>query len=299
MNLGVQLYPLRHDLAADFDGALARVAAIGLTRVEVPSFILGGRPWADVRQALDRHGLVCPSVHFSLAELLADVRVGIAAARATGASFVVCAAPWVRDVSRVKADPKQPLAFFLAAIASMDLDDWRWNAEQLNRIGAALRAEGLQLAYHSHNFEFTRFGDVVAYDELLRLTDPDLVKLELDCGWVTVAGFDPSRYLDEHPGRFPLLHARDYRHGFSPTSRMDLTLLQSTTGAVPAIVGEGAVDYRRVVGAARRAGTAECFIEREPAADAAILDLIEQDYRSLTRLIEAAASGAQDRARLR
>ena len=290
MNLGVQLYPLARELAADFDGTLARVAAIGIRRVEVPSFILGGREWAHVRQRLDAHDLICPSVHFSLIELLQNSSGCAAAAHLAGAAFVVCAAPWIRDPTKVRnANPKDPFAFFLAAIASMDLDDWRWTAEQLNRVGAALKANGLPLAYHSHNFEFTRFGDVVAYDELLRSTDADLVKFELDCGWATIAGFDPVRYLDEHPGRFPLLHARDYMRGFRPTTTLDVTMLQSSHGPVPAVLGEGAVDYRAVVAAARRAGTVECFIEREPiAAGASMFDLIEQEFRSLSRLTSAA-----------
>ena len=291
MNLGLQLYPLLKELALDFDGTLAAVARLGVRRVEVPSFVLSGRTWTEVRQALDTHGLVCPSVHFGMTELLSGAESSVAAARTVGASFVVCAAPWIRDPSRVAAtDPSNPFAFFLAAIAALDLDDWRWNAEQLNRIGAAIQSAGLQLAYHSHNFDFQRFGDTVAYDELLQLTDADLVKLELDCGWTAVAGLDPVRYLNEHPDRFRLLHARDYLPGFSPTTEMTMAMLQSSQGPAPAILGEGVVDYRAIVAAARRAGTEECFIEREPfVSGAPILDALAQDYRNLSRLARADA----------
>jgi len=44
-----------------------------------------------------------------------------------------------------------------------------------------MKAE-LQLAYHNHNFEWRIYENLVAYDEFLRLTDPGLVKLELECG---------------------------------------------------------------------------------------------------------------------
>ena len=33
---------------------------------------------------------------------------------------------------------------------------------------------------------------MTAFDELLRRTDPGLVTIELDCGWVKVAGLDPA-----------------------------------------------------------------------------------------------------------
>jgi hypothetical protein len=188
MNVGLQLYPLLKELAADFDGTLSRVAAIGIRRVEIPSFVLGGRSWKEVRQK--------------------------------------------------------------------------------------------------------QFGGLIAYDELLRLTDAELVKLELDCGWVSVAGQDPVSYLASYPGRFALLHARDYMPGFTPTT--ELTLVPaSPSSPAPAIVGEGIVNYPAVISAARRAGTVECFIEREPPiTGTSISESLGRDYKRLCRIVEAADAGS-------
>ncbi len=293
LNVGVQLYSLLAELTADFDGTLSRVPSIGTVRVEIPSFVLGGRSWTDVRQAIDRHGLVCPSVHFGMTELLQDLDAAMAGAHATGAHFVVCAAPWIRDFRRVKAGPQaNQLAVFLAAIAALDLDDWRWNADQLNRLGAKVKSDGLSLAYHSHNFEFRRFGDVVAYDELLRLTDPELVTLELDCGWASVAGHDPVSYLTRYPARFALLHARDFSPGFTPTTELTMTASQGLGPATPATIAEGIVDYAALMAAAHRAGTIECFIEREPfGAGIPMFEALQRDYRRLSQIVETAAAG--------
>ncbi|NDJ13132.1 MAG: hypothetical protein EBY17_18370, partial [Acidobacteriia bacterium] len=184
-DIGLQLYSVSEELAKDFDGTLASLAAIGFQKAEVAGFIAGGRSAAEIRTALDRHNLVCPSVHFAMPELLQDLDGKIAFAHDLGAGSIVCAAPWIPDMSRLHIDPDGGMfAAFFAAIAALDLDDWRWNAEHLNRMGTRLREEGLELAYHGHNFEFRDFDGVIAYDELLRLTDPDIVKLELDCGWV-------------------------------------------------------------------------------------------------------------------
>ncbi len=60
---------------------------------------------------------------------------------------------------------------------------------------------------------------MTGYDEFLRLTDPDLVKLEMDCGWVTVAGHDPVEYFAKFPERYKLLHIKDFKKGFTPTQQ--------------------------------------------------------------------------------
>jgi sugar phosphate isomerase/epimerase len=46
----------------------------------------------------------------------------------------------------------------------------------------------------------------VVYDQLLSWTDPELVKFEMDIGWVAYGGSDPIEYLTRYPGRFPELH---------------------------------------------------------------------------------------------
>src|SRR5215475_3559355 len=145
---------------------------------------------------------------------------------------MVVTIPWVADPSRFKADPQGgEFALFLAVIRGLTLDDWKWNAEQFNRVGEQIKKAGLQLGYHNHNFEWRTFtgpnGTVTGYDEFLRLTDAQLVKLELDCGWATVAGQDPVSYLNKFPGRYVLLHVKDFHKGFTPRT----TLLEKDAGA--------------------------------------------------------------------
>ena len=112
----------------------------------------------------------------------------------------------------------------MAMLSAFTLDDYKWSAEQFNKVGEQVKKDGLQLGYHNHNFEFKKFeGGVTGYDEFLRLTDPDLVKLEMDCGWVTVAGHDPVAYLHKFPDRYKLLHIKDFKKGFTPTSQLGET----------------------------------------------------------------------------
>jgi hypothetical protein len=60
-NVGVQLYTVRTDLEKDFDGTLAKVAAIGYKEVEFAGYF--GHTPQQVRDALKKHGLTSPAAH--------------------------------------------------------------------------------------------------------------------------------------------------------------------------------------------------------------------------------------------
>src|SRR5215831_17819971 len=171
-------------------------------------------------------------------------------AKELGQEYMIVTTPWVADISRFQSKAANQMEMFRTMLNGLTLDDWKWNAEQFNKVGEQVKKAGLQLAYHNHNFEWRRYGDVVAYNEFLRLTDAGLVKLELDCGWATVAGQDPAAYLKKYPERYSLLHIKDFRKGFTPRT----TLMGKDPGApVGTELGQGVIDYRGVFAAAQKA----------------------------------------------
>ena len=189
--LGLQLYSVRDLLPKDYDGTLRQVAGLGYREVEAAGFF--NRTPAEVKQAMDRAGLNCVSAHYPLKDLLPKVDEVIQFGGDLGLKYIVCASPWLKDPTRVK-DPGSR-----AARESMTLEDWRWNAEQFNRIGERTNAAGIRFAYHNHTPEFREENGVIFYDDLLRLTDPAKVTMELDCGWAIVAGKNPADYLTRYP----------------------------------------------------------------------------------------------------
>ena len=93
----------------------------------------------------------------------------------------------------------------------MSPDEAKRTAEIANRIGEAAKRAGLQFVYHNHDAEFAdQGGGVIGYDLLLRETDPDLVKFEIDCGWMIFAGRNPIDYFKKFPHRFPMIHVKDF-----------------------------------------------------------------------------------------
>jgi sugar phosphate isomerase/epimerase len=243
--IGLQLYTVRDALAKDFDGTLARIAAIGYRDVEFAGYV-GRRP-EEVSATLERHGLRAPSAHIPLDDLRNRWSAVVDAAHVIDHDFVVV--PWLAEQER------------------RTITDYERLAEFLNRAGRAARQADLRLAYHNHDFEFTPLGGRIPYDLLLDRTDPEAVEFEMDLYWVTKAGHDPVAYFDRYPDRFPLVHVKD--SAGPPAHRMTE-------------VGRGTIDFRRILAQRKQAGIEHAFVELDESADP--LDSIRVSYEYLSRL---------------
>lgn len=265
--IGLELYTVRDLLALDFDGTLRQMAAIGFREVEFAGFL--GRTPAQIRTALQEAGLRCVSAHYTAQELQAALLQKIDEAKAIGLRYMVCGFPWVANPRRFHIAPGDRGGMVRALWNDLTLDDWRWNADLFNHFGEQTRKAGIQFCYHNNNYEFRRYGRTTGYDELVRRTDPALVKFELDCGWAVRAGSDPVAIMKRSPGRFPLLHAKDIRKGAAPSTAM----------GVDAVVGlgHGSIDWPRIFAAAPAAGVQHCFLDQE-IFRGPILDGLKADY---------------------
>jgi len=246
--LGLQLYSLRELLPKDFDGTLKAIAAAGYTEVEAAGFYAMSAQ--DFKQSMDTAGLRCVSAHYPLSMLQPQLESVLAYAKELGLQYVVCSSPSLQDPARVKLSPKDP-GYHEAWVNAFTLNDWKWNAEQFNQIGSKVKAYGMHFGYHNHTTEFRKLGKVVPYDELIRLTDPDLVTFEMDCGWVAVAGYSPVEYLTKYPTRISMLHVKDF------DLKTGTEHLQSTE------LGHGTIDYRPIFEAAKKVHLTHYFVEQE------------------------------------
>jgi sugar phosphate isomerase/epimerase len=226
--VGVQLYTVRALLQRDFEGTLAKIAAIGYREVEFGG--LEGPSPKETLAMLKRHGLTAPSGHAQLDDLEHTLPKVLEDANAREQKYVVC--PSV-DESRHRT-----------------LDDWKRLCATFNAIGAQAKRAGLAFAYHNHDFEFATVDGQLPYQLLLANTDPALVGMELDLYWMTHAGQDPVAWFQRYPGRFPLLHLKD-----------------ATRDGAITDVGSGTIDFKRILGAAAGAGETHCFVEHDDPVD--------------------------------
>jgi sugar phosphate isomerase/epimerase len=245
--LGLQLYSVRDILPKNYDGTLHQLGALGYREVEAAGFF--GHTPKEVKQSMDRAGLRCVSAHYPLAQLLPKVDETIQFCKDLGLQYIVCAAPMLKDPSRVKDSGSR------AARESMTLEDWRWNAEQFNSIGEKVNAARMHFAYHNHTPEFRSENGVLFYDELMKSTDPAKVSFELDCGWAASAGEKPVDLLSRYATRIKMLHVKDFKMGHGVVAS---PVPPSTE------LGHGVIDYRPIFETAKRAGNIEhIFVEQE------------------------------------
>ncbi len=256
--IGLQLYTVRDLMKQDFDGTLAKVAAIGYKEVEFAGYF--DHSPKDVRAAVDRRGLTAPSAHIdykSLGEKFPEV---IEAAKVVGHEYLVN--PWIEEEIR-----KQP-------------DGWKHAAETFNRAGEACKKAGIQFAYHNHWFEFLPVNGKLPYDLLLTECDPNLVKMELDLCWITVGGQDPLKYFDRYPGRFPLVHVKDVKRVPPVTAGGAQDFGSSMKDMTE--VGSGIIDWKKIFAQSDKAGIKHYFVEHDNPKKP--LESIKKSYDYLASL---------------
>lgn len=256
--VGIQLYTVNDAMKTDPAGTLKKLRAIGYGEVESAGF--GSLSAKEFRKLIDDAGLKCPSAHLSfdpknLAPAFDD-------AHALGADYAVTS-----SLHDVVMGP--------GVKGGMTRDEAKRTAELANRIGDAAKKAGLQFTYHNHANEFADIGDgTVAYDLLLKETDASLVKFQIDCGWMVFAGRNPVDYFEKYPGRFPLIHVKD----FEPRKPGD-------TDMVGTELGKGSVDYRPIFAVAPAAGLQHYFVEQEgPFAHMSRIEAARADYDYLHTL---------------
>jgi sugar phosphate isomerase/epimerase len=244
--IGIQLYTVNGPMREDPAGTLKKLKDIGFGEVESAGF--GKLSAKQFRQLLDDAGLACPSAHLQF-----DVDNWGAAfedAHALGAAYAASG-----SLPAPAVDSKPAAA---SSKRSMSLDEAKHTAALVNRIGEAAKRAGLQYVYHNHDFEFAdQGGGAFGYDVLLRESDPQLVKFEIDCGWMIFAGHDPVDYFKKHPNRFPLIHVKDFlAHDKSAGAGNGAPMLGAE-------LGRGVVDYKPIFAAAGKAGLQHYFVEQE------------------------------------
>ncbi len=267
--LGLQLYSVRDQLQRDYPGTLKEVGRLGYKEVEAAGFY--SQSVSEVRGAMEAAGVRCVSAHYSSAVLTKNLEAILEFHQKLGtAQFIICSFPGFRPGSTAAGLP------FKRQVTSFTPEDWKWNAEQFNTWGKRVRDVGFQFGYHNHTMEFKEQAGMVPYELLLEATDPKLVIMELDCGWVTVGGGSPEHYLRTYADRIKMLHVKD----FAPDPAHS-----SVDNPPPAAeLGRGTANYPKIFAAVKPGAIEHMFIEQEAFLDLPPMEALRVDAEYMTKL---------------
>ncbi len=261
--LGIQLWTVKSEAEKDLEGTLRKVYAAGFRDIEFAGYY--GKTPADLGKLLKDIGFKLVSTHAGAGDIAKRGDEIIRDAKALGLEYVVCSSPMVSP-----AKDKLPWEERMKAV---DLTDWKVNADLFNKFGKQVKDAGMTFGYHNHSAEFKKYDGQTAFDYLYANTDPALVKIELDVGWVVVAQQDPIAILDKYKSRVIALHVKDVgargADGKDPTS---------------VALGEGVIDWKKVLGTAHAHGVKRYFYEQEEPFTRPILESVKISGDYLTKL---------------
>lgn len=223
--VGVQLYTVRESCqtAEGLIESLKKIAAIGYRAVEASPF--GPLKPDRLKEVLDGEGLTMPSTHIGLEQIENET------AKTTDTLLLF-------DCRHVA----------LSGPAHPDAAGYRAFAERLTRASHLLAEAGIALSYHNHHWEFQRFDGKPGLQILIEASEPSL-NFQLDTYWVQEGGGDPIWWIQRVSGRIPFLHVKDR------------TIIASQVHM--AEVGEGNLNWKGILEAARAAGTRWLIVEQD------------------------------------
>ena len=237
--MGLQLFSIREPLSKDLTGTIKQVAAIGYEDCETYGYdpVQGkyyGIKSAEFKQLLADNNLITTSGHYDFTnyfnktsdELMKFTDQCIEGAHSLGQKYITW--PWLNPGFRT-------------------LENFHLLTGKLNAVGERVNKSGLGFAYHNHDYEFADLGGQNAYDIIMRDTDANLVKLQMDLYWVMHSSkLSPAELIAKQPGRFVMWHIKDMDKKTRDYSEL----------------GNGSIDFTVILPESKRAGLQYYYIEQ-------------------------------------
>ena len=248
---GLQLYTLRADFPKDPKGILKQVAGFGYKQVESfegPKGMFWGMTNKEFKEYLDDLDMRIVSSHCDINK---DFEKKADEAAAIDMKYLIC--PYLG--------------------AQKTLDDYKKKAELFNKCGETCKKAGLRFAYHNHDYSFQLLEGQYPQDVMMMNTDSTLVDYEMDIYWVVTGGQDPIPWLKKYPNRFTLSHVKDRKKNVGAADK-DASV----------IIGQGSIDYPRILKEARKQGMQYYIVEQEQYDNTTPLAAAEADAVYMKKL---------------
>lgn len=226
--VAAQMYTLREfsKTPADLERTLRKVKAIGYDVVQISG--IGPIGYPELKRILDDTGITVCATHISYERMRDEPQKVI-----EEHYLIECKYPAIGGLPGEYRNAEGYARF----------------AKEASEVGRRLADGGLCFGYHNHSFELEKYGDRTGLQILYEDSDPRYFKAEIDTYWVQHGGGDPAWWIEKLSGRIPLVHLKD----------------MTVRGGTPimAEVGEGNLNWPRIIDACRKAGVEWYIVEQD------------------------------------
>ena len=233
MDIGVQTFTIRKAQKKNIEKAYLPLIELGIKSYEVARIDFNKENAKELKRLVDKYGIeissiqVKPKYVFGAADDIIDFCQTLGCKR-----VVISMLPFPVILGKENK--------FYDFIATLDAQYDRY------------AKRGITLAYHHHNWEYVRLSNgKTRMDELLSKTER--IKIVNDTYWTARCGVEPAMELERFKDRLLGVHLRDLTH-----SAKGLDVISKNCP-----LGEGVIDFSRVLAAAESSGAEYLVIEEK------------------------------------
>lgn len=139
----------------------------------------------------------------------------------------------------------------------LDEKEFEKTVASLNAAGEKMQKNGFAFFYHHHHYEFFKRNGKTAIEYMLK--NAPYIRFTFDTYWAQYGGADVLALLDKMQGRIACVHLKDYQ--------ISLRESDGTLNPAFAPVGDGNMDFQKIVAKMKTCGVQYYFVEQDNAAD--------------------------------
>ena len=283
--IGVQMSTIAPNKMPKFDAyeSMAKLTEIGYHCIEISQVPMTAENVAGFRRSIDELGMNVSSCSAAVAPMMPGMPGEFLCNPDDFKKIVEDCRKLDCDMLRIGMLPFTCMGSYQKAV------DF---AKQADEMALKLKAEGIDLYYHNHHVEFTRYDGKYLLD-IIKDTAPNM-GFELDTHWIHRGGQNPVEFIKQYAGRIRLLHLKDYRIGEMkvPEGGLDFTSKEGMMKFMGqfsdivefAEVGEGTLDIKGCIEAGLAGGSEYFLVEQDNTYGRDPFDSLKISHDNLVKL---------------
>ena len=233
MDFGVQTFTIRKQQKKNLEQAYLPLLSMGIRDLEIARIHFNEKSGKEVRALMEKYGIRISAIQVKPRHVFGAVEDVLAFCKQTGCKKVVIS---MLPFSCILGSEKKFYDF----------------VRTLDRQHGLYAAQGIELGYHHHNWEYIRLSNGKTRMDVL-LEETRDIQFVHDTYWTTKCGLPSAEQIRRFGHRLMGIHLRDlslYKKGLQVLSK-------------DAAVGDGVVDFPAVLQAAKEVGSPYLVIEQK------------------------------------